>query len=76
MPMFKGKGKLKTQDPEIVNTRQNYDYSGMNMAAATSNAGRPKDGEEGQQPRDGGDRRYQNNRNQAQAAEESSEDDF
>ena len=58
MPMFKGKAKLKTSEPEVVNTKQNYDYSGMRMAAATSKSNRPKDGEEDQQPRDGGDRRH------------------
>ena len=46
MPMFKGKAKLKASEPEVVNSKQNYDYSGMRMAAATSKSNRPKDGEE------------------------------
>ena len=77
MPMFKGKAKLKTSEPDTVNTKQNYDYSGMRMATATSKSNRPNDGEEDQQFRDGGDRRQQNrNQQQQQAQNDDSDDDF
>ena len=51
--MFTGKAKLKTANNEEVNTRQNYDYSSMTMASATAKSQQPKEGEEGQQMRDG-----------------------
>jgi len=45
--MFKGKAKLNLGSNEEVNSRQNYDFSSMKMASATSKSTKPKEGEEG-----------------------------
>jgi len=45
--MFTGKAKLNLGTPADVNTKQNYDYSSMNRAAATTKV-HTKEGEDGQ----------------------------
>ena len=52
--MFTGKAKLNLGSSNDVNARQNYDFSSMNMAQATS--GKPKLDEDGKPiPRDNND---------------------
>ena len=46
--MFTGKAKLNLGQPADVNSKQNYDYSSMKMATATSKSNKPRDGEDGQ----------------------------
>jgi len=53
-PVFRGKAKLNTgaaSNEEVAGSRMNYDFSKMNMSAAT-NAERRGEGEDGK-PRDG-----------------------
>ena len=59
MPIFKGKAKLKTGGApadDVVNSKQNYDFSSMKMSAATSKTAaqrQKEDGEGGQGQEDG-----------------------
>ena len=72
---FTGKAKLNLGSSNDVNARQNYDYSGMKMATATSKSNKNRDGEDGQAREDGGERRHNQGQQQQQRQQQDDNSD-
>ena len=72
-PVFRGKAKLGgASNEEVQNSRMNYDFSRMNMSAATSGK---KEGEEGQDGQTG-ERRGEGNRTRQGAGAQAQRNPF